>query len=155
MAPREPLLTKRQSEVVLALMRGRTTAQAAAELGMSVSSARTHIRRALERTGLVGCGRSALFALVLQERAEPEVAEYVAPDAQGRFDEYWKPSPAQRLYLDAFDRLLRARSPQAVAEAEDDMDFFFAGMLRERRCRNPRRRDFDAVMLRLARALTS
>jgi hypothetical protein len=76
-------------------------------------------------------------------------APYTTRPKRGRKD--WLPSPAQRLYLDAFDRLLRDRDDVAAALVH----YYFGAMTRERGVPDRRRApsDVDAMLLGIARGV--
>jgi DNA-binding CsgD family transcriptional regulator len=146
-------LSVRQHEVMLLIMRGLTYKQAARELGIAHSTARTHMHRAYVRLGVSGRGQAC--ALMLRNGwVDPGelLADYAGPPyttSRRRAKEAaWLPSPAQRLYLDAFHELLRERSD----EAAERVDFMFGVMCRERDVPDPRRgvQDIDSLLLRVA-----
>jgi len=137
-------------------MAGRTQVQTAARLGLTLSTVRTHRSKALRRLGVSSMAQA--WALMLREgwvRREQLLPSYsrgaYAPAEQQRWSRAWVPSPAQRLYLDAFDRLLRERSEEAAV----NVSFFFAVLCRERRIGDRRRggQDVDSMLLGMARAL--
>jgi len=133
-------LTKRQLELALLMMDGLMRKQAAAQLGMKYSTACTLLSRAYRRAGVGGKGQ--LFALIAQEGwGPPVIVDYMpAADARHRANAAWRPTAAQRLYLDAFDRLLARRDVASAAA----MDLAFRLMCWERGV-HVRRIAFDAA----------
>lgn len=150
-------LTKRQLQVALLEMDGLTRKQVAARLGVAYSTVRNHMHDAYVATGVTGRGQ--LFALILQEGwGPPATVDYKPPsEARGRHDMNWRPTAAGRLYLDAFDTLLRRRDA-ASAEA---MSLALDLMCWERGVRVPRIpfeaadvvERVDAMLLGIARGL--
>ena len=148
-------LSPRQREVVTTLMCGLTYKQAASKLGISPSTVRTHAHTAYERLAVTNLSQ----ACVLMIRHGWTDAGDVLPDYGGapyttrpkRGQKDWLPSPAQRLYLDAFDRLLRDRDEMAATL----VDYYFGAMIRERGVADRRRgsRDIDAMLLGIARGV--
>jgi DNA-binding CsgD family transcriptional regulator len=148
-------LSVRQHEVMLLVMRGLTYKQAARELGITHSTARTHMHTAYVRLGVSDKGQ-ACMVMIRNGWAAPRdlIPDYAglpyttSPRRQVTTLAPWLPSPAQRLYLDAFDVLLRERTD----EAADRVDFMFGVMCRERRCADRRRgaQDIDDMLLRVA-----
>jgi DNA-binding CsgD family transcriptional regulator len=115
-------LSVRQHEVMLLIMRGLTYKQAARELGITHSTARTHMHRGYVRLGVSDKGRACALMLrncwvdpgeLLADYAGPPytTAKHHAREAN------WLPSPAQRLYLDAFDKTLTERNELRHARA--------------------------------------
>ena len=109
-------LTPRQLDTARLLASGMTTAEAAEALGVTPSTVKTNAHEARKRLGLVGTGRAALYNVLIthgwMEKPEPvvEVPGY-GTWLQGQVNDWaWKPSAAQRVYLTAFDRLLRQRN---------------------------------------------
>lgn len=150
-------LTPTEYETLLLVMRGRTYQQAARERGVSPSSVRSTLNSAYRRLGLSGVVQAA--ALMLREGwvGPDKVLEdydgrpYSLESQLHKLTENWLPTPAQRLYLDAFDELLRERSDEAV----EAVDFAFGVLCWERGCPDRRRDvcDIDAMLLGMARAL--
>jgi DNA-binding CsgD family transcriptional regulator len=146
-------LSPRQHEVVTTLMCGLTYKQAAKRLGISPSTVRTHAHVAYERLAVANLSQ----ACVLMIRHGWTDPGDLLPDYHGapytttarRKD--WLPSPAQRLYLDAFDRLLRDRDEVAAAL----VDYYFGAMIRERGVPDRRRSatDVEAMLLGIARGV--
>jgi DNA-binding CsgD family transcriptional regulator len=146
-------LSPRQHEVVTTLMCGLTYKQAAKKLAISPSTVRTHAHVAYERLAVANLSQ----ACVLMIRHGWTDPSELLPDYRGapyttrarRKD--WLPSPAQRLYLDAFDRLLRDRDEVAAAL----VDYYFGAMIRERGVPDRRRSatDVDAMLLGIARGV--
>lgn len=145
-------LAPRQYETVVRIMRGATYRQAARDMGIELSTARTHLHYAYERLG-VGNARQAYTVMLRHDwfdrgelPADYDGKPYTIRPNWGLH--HWLPTPAQRLYLDAFDRLLRDRSDEAAA----DVDFYFRVLCRE--CHRPDTRpggqDIDEMLARLA-----
>jgi DNA-binding CsgD family transcriptional regulator len=148
-------LSPRQREVVTTLMCGLTYKQSAGKLGISASTVRTHAHTAYERLAVTNLSQ-ACVVMIRQGWTEPSEllpdyrgAPYTTRSKRGHKD--WLPSPAQRLYLDAFDRLLRDRDEVAAAL----VDYYFGAMVRERAVPDRRRggRDIDAMLLGIARGV--
>jgi len=142
-------LTQRERQVVLCAMTGRTTGQTAATLGITVSTVRTHRHKALRRLEVDSMGKA--MVVMLREGWVSQgslIPDYAGRPYTSRRSRPWLPSPAQRLYLDAFDRLLRHRTTRAAS----DVAFYFGVMCRESLV--PDRRngvpDVDAMLLGLA-----
>ncbi len=150
-------LTRREHEILVLVMRGLTYKQIALRLGVGASSIRTLMQIARDRLGVSGSIQAG--ALMIREEwvtldevlADWPGLPYSTASQRGRHTHTWVPSPAQRLYLDAFDALLRDRTD----EAADLVDFYFGVMCRERAIPDRRRsaRDVDQLLLRMARAL--
>ncbi|HEV7885479.1 MAG TPA: helix-turn-helix transcriptional regulator [Solirubrobacteraceae bacterium] len=148
-------LSPRQHEVVTTLMCGLTYKQAASKLGISPSTVRTHVHAAYERLAVTNLSQACVL-MIRQGWTDPSEllpdyrgAPYTTRTKRGQKD--WLPSPAQRLYLDAFDRLLRDRDDVAVAL----VDYYFGAMTRERSVPDRRRAasDVDAMLLGIARGV--
>lgn len=149
----ESPLTTREHQVVVAAMTGLSAKATALKLGISASTVRTHRKKALARLGVQSMGHAMVVMLqqgwVLRFGLIPD---YTGPVyGASKFGAHaWVPSPAQRLYLDSFDRLLKDRTVEAV----DDAAFFYRVLQRETTTtHNGRGRpDVDALLLRIARA---
>lgn len=150
-------LTARQHEALLALLSGRTGKQVARDLGIAHSTVRSRTHNAYQRLG-VADARQAMAVMLREGWVEVdeilpdhEGAGYTTDDQHwGRQD--WLPSPAQRLYLDAFDRLLAERTDEAARS----LNVMFVAMCCERGIEDRRRggRDVDSMLTKLARVLT-
>lgn len=151
-------LSCREHEVLVSIARGLTRKQAAARMGVSVSTVRSLQATALRRLGVVTVTHAALVML-----GEGWVSrDQLLPSYGGRPYEpakrnqvatlRWVPSPAQRLYLDAFDELLARRD----AASEQRVAFAFLALYHEVRVPRPapRSRDVGEMLLRMARGLT-
>lgn len=151
-------LTDRQHEILLALLRGGTGKQVARELGITPSAVRSHTHYAYRRLGVADVKQA--MAVMLREGwvevdgilADYEGARYSTDDQGKKHTDNWLPSPAQRLYLDAFDRLLQERTDEAAA----CFDAYFTSLCCERRIADRRRgaRHVDAMLTKLVRVLT-
>lgn len=134
-------------------MRGLTRKQAARSLGISQSTVRSHLNGAYRRLGVSDATQAAMMALSngWVEELLPDHAGRPYAAVVQRHKKNWLPSPAQRLYLDAFDVLLARRDE----EAAERVDFFFGVMCRERGCPDRRgdRPSVNAMLLGLAQAL--
>jgi DNA-binding CsgD family transcriptional regulator len=148
-------LSPRQHEVVTALMCGLTYKQAAKQLGISPSTVRTHAHVAYERLAVANLGQACVL-MIRHGWTDPSEllpdyhgAPYTTRARRGQKD--WLPSPAQRLYLDAFDRLLRDRDEVGAAL----VDYYFGAMIRERGVPDRRRgaSDIEAMLLGIARGV--
>jgi DNA-binding CsgD family transcriptional regulator len=102
-------LSPRQREVATTLMCGLTYKQADGRIGISPSTVRTHAHAAYERLAVTNLSQ-ACVVMIRQGWTDPGE---LLPDYRGAPYTMRRrrglPSPAQRLYLDAFDRLLRDR----------------------------------------------
>jgi len=148
-------LTVRQHEVLLALARGLAQKQAARELGISVSTVRSHTYKIYRALGVPGAGQA--FALALREgwlQPADVLGDYTGKPytTTPRRKSCVVVTPAQRLYLDAFDELLRVRTDHAAQR----LSFFYRAMCVEARVPDRRRggRDVDSMLVALGRALT-
>jgi hypothetical protein len=85
------------------------------------------------------------------QRAVAGLSRRAVHDADQARAEGLAAEPAQRLYLDAFDRLLRDRDDVAAAL----VDYYFGAMTRERSVPDRRRAasDVDAMLLGIARGV--
>ena len=134
-------------------MAGLTYQQIALRLGVSQTTIRSHMQDVTKRLGIVGRGRSHLFALMLARGwAIPDdlLADYegpaYAPTHNPRMPRSWLPSPAWRLYLDAYQRLLEERTASAAA----DVAYFLGVVSRAHGVSVPERgRDVDAMLKRV------
>ncbi len=134
-------------------MHGRTYGEIAGALGLTKSTITSHMHAARDQLGIIGAGRGALFALMLARGWA--IADDLLPDHAGapyarqhdrRMLPSWIPSPAWRLYLDAFDRLLVTRSASAAA----DVDYYLGVVCRSENVKVPERgRDVDAMFRRV------
>ena len=149
-----PPLTPREIEVLRHIASGRTYKQTARILNIKPSTIRTHVNNICRRRLNVSSTTQAALVAVAHGWLR---RDELVPDYSGR--EYtthpsnrarpWVPSPAQRLYLDAFDVLLKNRSPEAART----VDFYFRVMCRERAVtdrRVARGRDIDSMLLTVA-----
>lgn len=144
-------LTPREHTVVLHAMAGHDAWQTARALGISASTVRTHRLKALRRLRVDSMARAAM--VVLREgwvSREGLVPDYKGPAYSVAPVKPWMPSPAQRLYLDAFDRMLALRTDRAV----DDVEFCFSVLVHESGSAGGRvgRPDLDGMLLSMARA---
>ncbi len=130
-------LTMRQLRIVRLAARGHTYGQIAAHMKIHRTTVRSHIYDATRRCDLKPSSAARVHWLVMLATRrgwlehDDDAAGYTggsySPMVQSRPSQ-WQPSPAQRLYLDAFDRLLTERDDEAV----DRVDFMFGVMCRER-----------------------
>lgn len=148
-------LTSKQYETLLLVMRGSTYKQTAHEQGVTPSTVRTTLHNARRRLG-VSSTMQALVVMLREGWAEPygvlgdyEGPPYSTASQYGKHE--WLPSPAVRLYLNAFDRLLRTRTPEAAGA----VDLCFRVLCHERTIPDRRRGDRDVhhMLLTMARAL--
>ncbi len=137
-------LTPTQWRVLFLSAQGLETKQIAERLTVAPTTVRTHLHDACRALGVHTAAPAVVVMLREGWLHTDELATgwqgdpYTTSD-QGRFNDNWQPTPAQRLYLDAFTRMTRDPSDvQACADA----DFYFVAMCRERGC--PDRRS-DAV----------
>lgn len=150
-------LTPREYQALVGIAQGKTPGQIAYETGRSVTTVRTQLSTLYKRLGVPGVGQA--IALMLREGwATPDdlLTSYTgnpystaAPRSVRTCN--WVPSPAQRLYLDAFDMLLKRRDAAAARR----VSFYFAAMCVERGCPDRREggQDVDRMLLGMARAL--
>ncbi len=146
-------LTARQREIVRLAMRGLSYGEIARELVLAESTVCTHMWAARAALGITGRGRGHLFALMLARGWA--IADDLLPDYRGApyaraavrgLPRAWVPSPAWRLYLDAFDRLLVTRSASAAA----DVAYFLGVVCRAEGVSVPERgKDVDAMLRRV------
>lgn len=125
-------LTSRQLEVLRLVASGLTYKQTGLELGIRHSTVKSHLEAAYRRLGVHNVGQAAAL-LIREQWVSPDelLPDYTGPGystRRMRKDDGWLPTPAQRLYLDAFDRLLTNRSEDAAAEVA----FYMAVMCQER-----------------------
>jgi DNA-binding CsgD family transcriptional regulator len=144
-------LSPREHQVILHAMAGRDHKQTAQRLGVSPSTVRTYRHKAIRKLGVDSVGKA--IVIMLREGWAPH--HVLIPDwPGGAYSPHptrpWVPSPAQRLYLDAFDRMLSLRTERAVA----DVEFCFGVLVHESGAPGSRRGrpDLDAMLLGMARA---
>lgn len=149
-------MTSRQQECLLLVMRGLRYKQVARRLGLSDNTVRSHLTMAYERLGVNDCRQAMVVMLRNGWTSLAELPDYTGPlystlSQRGK-SVNWVPSPAQRLYLDAFDLLLRQRT----AKAAELVSFYFGVMCRERGCPDRRvgQQSVDALLMRLGRAVS-
>lgn len=125
--PHRPLVPRdtmspRQRQVVHARYRGQSLAEIAAAIGVSESTVGTHMHDARRRYGAKS--DDELFATMIERGwlltpPRRKAAEYSTWLRATVDDVSWQPSPAQRLYLTAFDRFLHGRNIEVSAAAMD------------------------------------
>lgn len=115
-------LSPRQYEAVLGVIRGQAYKTVAVEMHVTPCTARTYIHAAYHRlavnsaaqarTVMIREGWLTLAETLLPDDALPLIDQtsptYTRISRRGYRN--WLPTPAQRLYLDAFDRLLSERT---------------------------------------------
>lgn len=116
---------------------------------LSTTGVRSHISKIYERCGIIAAGGQNM-RLLLMMLAEGWLAEIEIPRYTGEYStasQYrkalWIPSPAERLYLDALDELLRTRDRAAERDT-----LLYHGLMRHVRrvAKVPGRgRDVDAM----------
>lgn len=152
-------LSCREHEVLIHAIRGLTQTQTAGMLGVSVSTVRTLRMTALRRLGVVTVTHAALVMLgegwVSRDQLLPsyEGRPYVTLASKRMSTTLrWLPSPAQRLYIDAFDKLLTRRDDAAAQRVA----FAFLALYHEAKVPRPpaRSRDVGQMLLSMARGLT-
>lgn len=148
-------LTPCQFEVMRSLCAGESQNQIAHRLVVAKTTVRSHAHDAYKRLG-VSTVSQAVAVMFREGWLEPDdlLSDYEGPaytTESQRFKINWVPSPAQRLYLDAFDRLLAERSD----EAAEHLDRCFAVMCGERGVPDRRRINvsIDSMLLKVGRAL--
>lgn len=112
-------LTDRQREVLLLVTRGLTAKQAGQRLGIGPSAVYSHLGVIYQTLG-VSCMSQACAVML---RCGWVVPDDLLPDYMGhpyttsvtRNKQHWVPTPAQRLYLDAFQVWLEERDERAHA----------------------------------------
>ena len=118
-------------------MRGGGYRQAARSLHLETSTIRSHLHNIYKRMGVA----SLTEAISMMHREgwvdEPLLPSFKAPreDCVNSV-ENWTPTPGQRVYLDALDRLLRERSD----DAREHMAGAFVAMCGEAQTTDPRKR---------------
>lgn len=136
-------LTPRQREFMDLAIRGYSYEQIAATLGIARSTVSSLLYECRRRLGVENRGGGAAFAVMLSHgwvRPRDVTPEAYSSWLQStKHDLNWRPSAAQRCYLNAFDRLLWRRDP-ASAYA---VDLAFRLMCHEAGVREPAQR-FDA-----------
>ena len=155
-------LTPRQREVLRALGGGETRKQIARRLGISPSTVREHTYQAYRRLGASNGLHAVAIMLCEGWLAQDDLLSYDRSASRAKPREHrkgWQPSPAQRSYLDAFDRLLTERSDEAARR----LDRCFTAMCDEQGTHGRRSRRaitgraagacVDAMLLRVGRAL--
>ncbi len=141
-------LTARQLEIVRLAVRGESYAQIAKRLHLTPSTVDTHMHAARVRLGVTGHGsRGKLCVLVLARGwlRDPNelLPSWTGPEYTTGVRRPWLPSPAERLYLDAYDELLRTRDASAARDTR-----IYHGLLwhiRRKPPAPPRGRDIDAM----------
>lgn len=115
-------LTGREYEAVTLMMQGLDIGASAARMGITESAVRSLLKTARQRLGLIGAGNGPMFASMFSHG-------WVTPQQVAPHDTYstwlqatkndldWRPSAAQRCYLNAFNRLLWRRDPRAAVAA--------------------------------------
>lgn len=149
-------LTPKQHETLLLVMGGRTYSQVARERGVSPSTVRGMLHSARRRLGVANTMQATV--VMLREgwaNADDVLRDYEGPSysTASQYGKHrWLPSPAVRLYLNAFDVLLRTRTPEAAAA----VDLCFRVLCHERAVPDRRRggRDINDMLHMMARALT-
>lgn len=124
--PEDCPLTARQLQIARMVTRGMTYRQVAAALTLGETTVRTHVEKVYGRLGLKGAGRGPLVSMMVDRGWADSLmpnyngSPYAVSDQRGKAS-HWLPSPEQRLYLDAFDRLIRERTDEAALR----LDIYF------------------------------
>jgi len=105
------------------MVRGDTSRQVAAEFHVAPSTVRSAMSDIRAKLNLVGRGDAAVIAVILNNHwASPQAVFgtelYSSWLAATKSDMDWRPSAVQRVYLNAFTRLLYRRDSESVIAAD-------------------------------------
>jgi DNA-binding CsgD family transcriptional regulator len=130
-------LTRRQMQVMELLVAGNTYQQAAAELGLSRSTVRSYVHQSYLKLGVGSIGPALLRMQELGWMAQPEPPPKDPCKVGGEVVDYYPDleplTPAQRLYLQAFDRYLAAPADSPEEDrARSEMRYMLGAMYIER-----------------------
>lgn len=156
MDSRECPLTPTQREILAKLASGMTGKQVARVRGIAHTTLRSHTYAAYKRLGAANIVQAILIMI---RHGWIELDDVLPGDYQGpayttqprphRQPDHWVPTPAQRIYIDAFHKLLYER-----AESDGPDPFLVLCQEKEVPDRRSKERDIESTLLKMGHTLT-